>query len=151
MRRTFLLLLAFTLLTVQALAQPDYSSPEATLRSYLRACEAGDFGAADACYTKSSREFIAKTPKMTEGRIPQQLTGTYDRLSKLKFTTEKVNDKRAILRPDDEKVPPFYMRIQDPKEGWRIDWQFMANYMRADAKGWSWVNPKAEGIWKSRQ
>ncbi len=149
MRRT-LLLLALCFLTLPALAEPDFSSPEATLQSYLAACKAGDFSLADACYTKSSREFIAKNPKMTEGRAPQQLTGTYDRLSTLEFTTEKVNEKRAIVRPNDAKVPPFYIRVQDPKEGWRIDWQFMANYMRADANGWSWTNPKAEGIWKSR-
>ncbi len=150
MRRTFVFF-ALLLLALPAWAGPDYSSPEATLKTYLEACKAGDFEAADACYTKSSREFIAKTPKMTAGRKPEHLIGTYERLSALKFTTETVNPKRAIVRPDDSKVPPFYMRVQDPKEGWRIDWQFMANYMRADQNGWSWVNPKAETLWKSRQ
>ena len=151
MRFPSLLLLCTVFLVVPATAQPDYSSPEATLRTYLKACQAGDFVAADACYTKSSREFIANAPKMTEGRVPEQLVGTYERLSKVDFRTEKINDKRAVLVPNDRKIPPFYVRVQEPKEGWRIDWQFMANYMRADANGWSWVNPRAEGIWKSRR
>jgi hypothetical protein len=149
MVRTLLSIVVLCLLT-PVWAQPDYSTPEQTLQTYLQACKAGDFAQADACYTRSSREFLAKTPKMTEGRMPEHLMGTYDRLAGLEFTTEKVGEKRAILRPNDAKVPPFYMRVQDPKEGWRIDWQFMANYMRADANGWSWVNPRAEGIWKSR-
>jgi hypothetical protein len=138
-------------LCTAAWAEPDHSSPEATLKSYLEACKAGDFAAADACYTASSRKFLAETPAFTEGRQPEMLLGTYDRLSPLTFTTEKVNGKRAILHPNDEKVPPFFMRIQNPKEGWRIDWHFMANYLRADQNGWSWVNPRALGIWKSRE
>ena len=150
MRRT-LLILAIALLVGPVSAQPNFSSPEATLKTYLEACKAGNYEAADACYTKSSREFIAKTPKMTAGRKPEHLTGTYDRLSTLKWTVENVNQKRAIVKPDDSKVPPFYMRVQDPKEGWRIDWQFMANYMRADQNGWSWANPRAETLWKARQ
>jgi hypothetical protein len=149
MRYPLLALLAL-LLTVSAAAQ-DYSSPEATLQTYLAACKAGDFAAADQCYTASSREFLAKTPALTQNRPVELLTATYGRLSKLKWITEKVNPKRAILRPDDSKVPPFFLRQQAPNEGWRIDWHFMANYIRADESGWSWVNPKAEGIWKSRE
>ena len=151
MQQLRLFLLFALLATLPALAAPDFSSPEATLKTYLEACKAGDFAASDLCYTASSREMLASTPAFTEGRQPAMLTGTYDRLSKLTFTTEKVNAKRAILRPNDEKVPPFFMRVQNPKEGWRIDWHFMANYMRANENGWSWANPRAEGIWKSRE
>ncbi len=146
-----LVLVSALLLATPAWAAPDYSSPEATLQTYLEACKAGDFAAADACYTKSSREFLAATPAFTEGRSADMLRGTYERLSGLKFSTEKVNAKRAILTPDDKAIPPFYMRIQEPGEGWRIDWHFMANYMRGDANGWSWKNPRAEGIWKGRE
>lgn len=146
-----LLLLALFLLPLPVSAEPDFSSPEATLKTYLDALKAGDFAGSDLCYTASSREALAKNPAFTEGRKPEMLTNTYERLSGLTFTTEKVNAKRAILKPDDDKVPPFFMRIQNPKEGWRIDWHFMANYIRADGNGWSWVNPKAEGIWKSRE
>lgn len=146
-----LLLLALFFLPSPAWSEPDFSSPESTLKTYLDALQAGDFAAADLCYTASSREALAKNPAFTEARRPEMLTNTYDRLAPLTFTTEKVNSKRAILKPSDDRVPPFFMRIQNPKEGWRIDWHFMANYIRADAQGWNWVNPKAEGIWKSRE
>lgn len=152
--RRLLLLSLFCLASLAvspALAEPDYSTPEATLATYLEACKAGDFTAADACYTKSSREFLAKTPAFSEGRSPDMLRGTYERLSKVKFSTEKVNAKRAVLVSDDKAIPPFYVRVQEPKEGWRIDWHFMANYMRGDANGWSWKNPRADGLWKSRE
>jgi hypothetical protein len=151
MQRYLLFFVWILLVNAPVLAQPDYSSPEATLKTYLEACKAGDFSAADECYTASSRKRLAETPALTEGRHPDLLTGTYERLSTLTFTTEKVNAKRAILRPDDPKVPPFFLRVQTPKEQWRIDWHFMANYIRADANGWSWVNPRAEGLWKSRE
>lgn len=151
MQRLILTLLTAFLLGLPALAEPDYSSPEATLKTYLAACQAGDYAAADACYTKSSRELLAGKPEMTQGRTPELLTNTYARLSPLQWTTEKVNAKRAILVPNDAKVPPFFMRQQSKDEGWRIDFHFMANYLRADQNGWSWVNPKAEGIWKSRE
>lgn len=150
-RYLILLLWALAVASYPVLAEPNYTSPEATLKTYLEACQAGDFAAADACYTASSRELLAKTPAFTEGRQPDMLKNTYEKLSKLTFTLEKVNEKRAILKPNDDKVPPFYLRVQDPKEGWRIDWHFMANYMRADENGWTWKNPKAEAIWKSRQ
>ena len=151
--RRYLIVLFLSLLAAapSAWAEPDFSTPEATLKTYLQACQAGDFAGADACYTASSREFLAQSPAFTEGRQPELLVGTYERLSKLTFTTELVNAKRAILKPNDPKVPPFFMRIQSPKDKWRIDWHFMANYIRADENGWSWGNPKAEGIWKSRE
>lgn len=151
MRTMALLLLSLFVCATPAWSEPDFSSPEATLKTYLEACKAGDFAAADLCYTASSREALAKNPAFTENRQTEMLTGTYERLSKLTFTTEKVNAKRAILKPNDDKVPPFFLRIQTPKEGWRIDWHFMANYIRANADGWSWVNPKAEAIWRSRE
>jgi hypothetical protein len=151
MRRLLLCLLTALVTLAPAQAQPDFSTPEATLKTYLTACQAGDFEAADLCYTASSRQLLASSPSFTAGRQPEMLTATYERLAPLTFTTDKVNARRAILRPNDSKVPPFFMRVQDPKEGWRIDWHFMSNYMRADQNGWSWANPRAEGIWKSRE
>lgn len=151
MRRHYALLLSVLLCLISPVqAEPDFSSPEATMRTYMEACQAGDFVAADACYTESSRAFLAKNPALRDSRPVEALIGTYERLSKVTFTTEMVNTKRAILRPDDPKLPPYFLRIQNPKEQWRIDWNFMANYIRANDKGWSWANPRAEGIWKSR-
>lgn len=134
-----------------ALAQPaDYSSPESTVRSYLEACRRGDLAAADQCYTASSRELLAQMPNVAQQRTPEQLQSFYQRLSELTFQTERVNPKRAILTPNDPKIPPFFLRIQAPQEQWRIDWHFMANYIRADQQGWSWKNPRALALWKSR-
>ena len=53
MRKIFLVAL---LLWVPALAQPDFSTPEAAYKTYLAACQAGSFEQADLCYTASSRE-----------------------------------------------------------------------------------------------
>jgi hypothetical protein len=150
-RYLWTLLLCGLLAQLPVWAEPDFSTPEATLKTYLAACKAGDFTATDACYTKSSRDLLAANPAMTQGRQAEMLTGTYERLSPLTWTTEKVNAKRAILTPNDPKVPPFFMRQQTKGEGWRIDFHFMANYIRADQNGWSWINPRAEGIWKSRE
>ena len=149
MVRPFLILLMF-FLSLPALAQ-DYSTPEATFKTYMEAMKAADFAATDTCYTASSREMLAKNPAFSQNRPAEMLTQTHDRFSQLTWTTEQVNSKRAILTSNDSKVPPIFMRQQTPGEGWRIDFHFMASYIRADQNGWSWVNPKAEAIWKSRE
>lgn len=149
MLRLLTMLLAFFLI-LPAVANPDYSTPEATLQSYLSACKNGDKEAVENCYTASSRKFIAENQAITEGQTAEQLRLSYDKLSKLEFSTEKVSDKRAILRPKEQSIPPLYLRIQDPEEGWRIDWRFMRDYMRITDQGFSFRNPKAESIWKSR-
>lgn len=150
MQNRLLCALLWSFLLLPVLAEPDYSSPEATFRTYLQACQRGDYATADSCYTASSRAFFEKNPSLTKDRPVEALLATHERLSKVNFTTEQVSPKRAILRADDPKVPPYFLRIQSPKEGWRIDWLFMANYIRANDNGWSWANPRAEGIWKSR-
>lgn len=121
------------------------------MQTYLSACQAGDYEAADLCYTASSREYIATHPRITEGRRPEHLKATYARLSGVEFQLEQVNKKRAILRPKDESIPPYFLRRQKSGEGWRIDWHFMSSYIRVRENGWSWTFSKAERIWKSRK
>ncbi len=144
------LLALLTLAAPPSFAAPDYSTPESLLKTYLSACQAGDVAAANECYTASSRAFIAAHPEVMAGVNPELLTATYDRLSALKFETEQISPTRAILKPSDSKVPPFYLRQQKAGEGWRIDWHFMSNYIRADDKGWRVTNIKAESVWRKR-
>lgn len=150
--KSFSLILLVTLLTT-ALAQaaPDFSTPEKTLETYLKACQAGDFQAADLCYTESSRKFLQDNAYMTEGREPEQLKKAYQNWSTLKFRTEMVNAKRAVLHPSSADVPPFFLRKQAKGEGWRIDYHFMSNFIKVDENGWSWKMPRAEKIWRSRK
>ncbi len=138
------------LLSGLALGEPDFSSPEAAYQTYLAACQSGDFGLADLCYTHSSRQYLAENPKMTEGRSPEILTGTYVRLKDKGYRVEQVSERRAIIRwdPEDPRVPPIYIRQQKRGEGWRLDLMFMARYIRQHEDGWSFVIPQAEKLWK---
>ena len=151
MKRFLMLCFLLALASTLAVAEPDFSTPEKTLENYLRACEAGDFEAADLCYTASSRKYLKENSYLTQGREPAQLKKVFAQLSKQSFRTEQVNSKRAILHPDDSRHPPFFIRQQAKGEGWRIDFHFMTNYIKADAEGWSWRMKRAEKIWKSRK
>lgn len=145
------LLLAVLLLTWTVQAQDSFETPQQTLDSYLQACREGDYQAADACYTKSSREFLEKHLKPEAKRDPKHLLASYERLKSLTFEEERVSPKRAILWADSEKVPPFLLRIQEPEEGWRIDYHFMSHYIKIEEDGWKWRNEKLFKIWKSRE
>ncbi len=151
MKSQLLFLVVALFLATPVLAEGDFSTPEATLATYLQACREGDFEKSDLCYTHSSRQYLQEHEEFTQNRNPEDLRQAYDRLSQVEFTLEQVNEKRAILHPDDPKIPPFFLRQQKPGEGWRIDFHFMSNYLRADENGWSWRFPKAEGLWKSRK
>ncbi len=139
------------LITGTALAQPDFSTPEATWQTYLQACQAGDFEGVELCFTASSRQYLKQNPQPVEERDPALLKATYERLTATDFRLEKVNSKRAIMWPADERIPPCFLRIQKPAEGWRIDLHFMTNYIRVTEDGWSYTFSRAERIWKSRK
>ena len=147
MRKIFLVAL---LLWVPALAQPDFSTPEAAYKTYLAACQAGSFEQADLCYTASSREELKANTEFTKNRKTEQLTGTYERLKDRAYTIETVSQNRAILhwQPEDKKTPPLFFRKQKKDEGWRIDLAFMSRYIRQNEDGWSWTFPKAESLWR---
>ena len=143
----FILLLVW--LTIPSLAQ-DYSSPEKTFETYLEACKVGSFEKAEACYTKSSRA-LAKQRSQGRVRHSDSLVDAFDKLSPLTFRLESVNTKRAILWPSDESVPPFFLRIQEPEENWRLDYHFMSNFIQVEKDGWKWRNKRIFKIWKSRE
>ena len=146
--KTWLLLV---LLSGLAVAETTYEEPKQTLDAYLKACQAGDFEAAESCYTASSRKLVQSQTSPEEKRDPQLLVQTYEMLKPLEFREEKVNEKRAILWPNDESVPPFMFRIQDPEEGWRIDYHFMSHYIQIKDDGWKWRDKRLFKIWKSRE
>lgn len=147
MKKTVLL---FFLFVLPCLAQ-NFETPEATLDAYLQACKAGDFEAADLCYTQSSRELVKADLAGMEPRSPELLKGTYERLKAANFELEKVNDKRAIFWSQNEDIPPMLMRIQAPEEGWRIDYHFMSRYLRVTQDDWNWRNKRLFEIWKKRE
>lgn len=124
-----------------------FSTPRETLDTYLAACQEGDYAGAEECYTRSSRKLVDNS----EPRDPELLKASHQKLAALEFRLEEVNSKRAILWPNDEKVPPFFLRIQDAEEGWRIDYHFMANYIQSTGDGWKWRNKRIFKIWKSRE
>ena len=148
--RCFVFLL-FLLSASVAVAEGPYATPMQTFETYLKACQNGDYKAAENCYTRSSRELVEKQMAGGAQRDPEALKGLYEGLSQVTFREELVNEKRAILWPDDEKFAPMFLRIQDVEEGWRLDYHFMSNYIRANDKGWSWRNERVYRIWKTRK
>lgn len=131
-------------------AEHTFDSPRATFEAYLKACEVGDYTAAESCYTKSSRELAQAQWKDQPARDPELLKEAYKSLSSLAFREEIVSPTRAILWPDNESVAPLLFRIQDKEQGWRMDYHFMSSYIKVDQNGWSWKNPKLFSIWKTR-
>lgn len=145
------ILIILLLACAQAVWAQSYETPEATLNTYLEACKAGDFEAAEMCYTRSGRELVKQDTAEMEPRSPELLKGTYERLKDVDFKLEQVNAKRAIFWPDDEQVPPMFVRIQEPEERWRLDYHFMSRYIRVDENGWAWRNKRLLDLWKKRE
>lgn len=132
-------------------AQSRFDTPKAALDAYLQACREGDYQAAEACYTESSRKYVAQRTDPEVPRNPDLLRQFYQRMADTDFRLEQVNSKRAVFWPEDETIPPFLLRIQKPEEGWRLDYHFMSNYIKVKDSGWSWANPKIFGLWKQRE
>ncbi len=128
----------------------SFSTPEEAYKTYLEACSRGDYKAAQNCYTKSSRELVSQMPEESAPE-PEALKMMAEQMEKLSYKIEKVNKKRAIVWFDKESVPPLFLRVQEPGEGWRLDYHFMSHYIQADGDGWSWRNKRVFNLWKSRE
>ena len=148
MKRTVLLCLLF--LTLPIMGASSFSTPEEAYKTYLEACSRGDYKAAQNCYTKSSRELVSQMPEESAPE-PEALKMMAEQMEKLSYKIEKVNKKRAIVWFDKESVPPLFLRVQEPGEGWRLDYHFMSHYIQADGDGWSWRNKRVFNLWKSRE
>lgn len=148
-RIAYSLVLLFSLV-VTAQAEPAFDSPKAALDAYFEACASGDYAAAESCYTKSSRELVQAQYKDLPERDPQLLKDAGENLRALKLREEIYSPTRAAFWPEDERVAPLLLRIQDKAEGWRLDYHFMSNYIRLKDGGWSWANPRLFNLWKSR-
>lgn len=146
-----IILLLLISLSQAILAQEPYTSPESTLETYVAACKAGDYKAAEQCYTKSSRKLLEEQVGAEDTRDPELLKASGEQLASCKFRLEQVNSKRAVMWPNVETVPPILLRIQSMDEGWRIDYHFMANYMQVKADSWQWRNPQIFKVWKTRE
>ena len=150
MKRALFMAALLLLLGQNCLAE-KYKTPQETLDAYLKACQAGDLEAAEMCYTRSSREVAKQDAAQAEPPPPEALTGAYERLKDVDFRLEEVNPKRAIFWPDEEAIPPMFLRIQNEEEGWRLDYHFMSRYIRMGEDGWSWRDPRVFQIWKKRE
>lgn len=148
MKRTALIILLF--LAIPLMGATGFSSPEEAYKTYLNACSSGDYKAAQMCYTKSSRELVNQLPEDSAPN-PEGLKMMAEQMKKLSYKIEQVNKKRAIVWFDEESVPPLFLRIQEPGEGWRLDYHFMSHYIQADGNGWSWRNKRVFNLWKSRE
>ena len=148
MKRSVFLCLLF--LVAPLWAVPGFSTPEEAYKTYLEACSSGDHKAAENCYTRSSRELVGQLPEEA-APAPEALKMMSEEMKKLSYKIEQVNKKRAIIWFDNESVPPLFLRIQEPAEGWRLDYHFMSHYIQADGNGWSWRNKKVFNLWKSRE
>ncbi len=130
----------------------DYSSPEATFRTYMAACKALSFEKSDACYTRRFREFIKTDSNYRAHRHTGQLRNEYNYLHDQEYTLEAHGNK-AIMRfaPERQRPAPLYF----VKEGgqWKIDAMFAYNNIIMESGSrWHWKNPDVnnEARWLSR-
>lgn len=150
MSRIFCSLFLLFSLCLSVHAEEAFETPKAALDAYFEACSRGDYAAAEACYTKSSRELVQAQFKDQPERDPELLKEAGENLKTLNFREEVYGPTRAAFWPDNEAVAPLLFRIQDKAEGWRLDYHFMSNYIRLKDGGWSWTNPRLFNIWKTR-
>ncbi len=151
MSKALFLALALMLTLVQTGLAENYETPRGTLDAYLKACQAGDVEAAEMCYTRSSREVAKQDAEQAAPPSPESLKGAYERLKDVDFKLEEVNAKRAIFWPEEESIPPMFLRVQHEEEGWRLDYHFMSRYIRVGEDGWSWRDQRVFQIWKKRE
>ena len=117
----------------------DFSSPEATFRTYMQACRELDFNKSDLCYTKEFQMF-AKTNKVyLSHRHKGQLRNEYNDLRGRNYKLE-MHGNKAIMRfaPEFKRPAPLYF----VKEGgeWKIDAMFAFKNIIMDDRtgGWFW-------------
>ena len=127
----------------------DFSSPEATFKTYMNACKALDFTKSDLCYTKEFRKFIKKDKDYLAHRHPGQLRNEYNYLHGRKYKLE-MHGNKAIMRfsPPFKKPAPFYFVKERGK--WKIDAMFsFDNVIVEDRQNWHWRNPNVdnEKLW----
>jgi len=127
----------------------DFSSPEATYRTYIQACKDLDFSRSDLCYTREFRRFIKTNKRYLSHRHPGQLRNEYNQHKNRSYELEMHGDK-AIMRfaPEYVRPAPFYFRKENGE--WKIDAMFSFNNVIMEGSSrWFWRNEKIdnEGKW----
>ena len=122
----------------------DFSSPEATFKTYLRACKAMDFEKADMCYTKEFRDFIKTNKRYRAHRHPGQLKNEYHYLHGKKYKLER-HGRKAIMRFSKEFDRPEPLYFVKERGAWKIDGMFsFDNVVIEDSAHWHWRNPSID-------
>ena len=119
----------------------DLSSPEATFKTYMRACEKVDFSVSDQCYTAEFQRFTKTNQRYLAHRHKGQLRNEYNSLRNKQYKIESFGNK-AIMRfgPEFKRPAPFYFVIENGQ--WKIDAMFAFNNIIMDdtTGGWFWKN-----------
>lgn len=122
----------------------DYSSPEATFRTYMAACKAMDFKRADKCYTEEFQRFQKTDKKYRAHRHTGQLLNMYNYLRGKKYKLE-MHGHKAIMRFSPEFVRPEPLYFVRERGKWKLDGMFSFRNVRIqDHRSWHWQNPNID-------
>jgi len=116
----------------------DYSSPEATFRTYMAACKAQSFERVDMCYTREFRRFQKKDKRYMAYRNVGQLRNMHGYLAGKRYKLELYGHK-AIMRfsPEGVRPEPLYFVRESGK--WKLDGMFsFKNVKIQDSRTWYW-------------
>jgi len=122
----------------------DFSSPEATFLSYMRACKLADFSLADQCFNREFQHFTKTNKNYRSHRRTGQLRNAYSYWADKPYKLERHGNK-AIMRFSSEfkRPEPIYF----VREGgqWKIDAMFSYNnVIIEDSRHWHWRNPNID-------
>ncbi len=123
----------------------DFSSPEATFKTYLQACKEGSFDKSDLCSTEEFQWFQKTNKKYLAHRHSRQLRNAYNIWANKSYKIEMHKDK-AIMRfgPMFKSPAPIYF-VKDHGE-WKMDSMFVfRNIIYTTGGGdWYWKNPNID-------
>ncbi|MFC1703281.1 hypothetical protein ACFL1E_00665 [Candidatus Omnitrophota bacterium] len=137
------LLMAFCFSRIQA-ADMDFSSPEATFRTYLQACKEGSFEKSDLCSTKEFQRYQKSNKQYLSHRHPGQLRNAYNIWANKSYKVEKYGNKAIMRFGKMFKSPaPIYFVKEHGK--WKMDGMFeFRNIIYSSGDNWHWKNPNID-------
>ena len=122
----------------------DFSSPEATFRTYMQACKDLDFRKSDLCSTKEFQNFTKTNKRYLAHRHTGQLANAHRYWHDKPYKLEMYGHK-AIMRfsPEFSRPEPFYF-VKERGE-WKIDSMFSFNNVIIESsQSWHWRNPNID-------
>lgn len=122
----------------------DFSSPEATFKTYMQACKALDFEKSDLCSTEEFQRFTKINKRYLAHRHTGQLANAYRYWHNKPYKLE-LHGNKAIMRfsPEFSRPEPFYFVKE--REEWKLDSMFsFNNVIIEDSTHWHWRNPNID-------